>query len=152
MHSFDSMLAAIRESLLRPQPQEVYFALGAGIVLGIFAVLLAVRTRRFLVTAVRVDGTVVELIESSSPSKRGSVFTPVMSFVDAAGERHRVTSNVSSSPPAFRVGQGIAVLYPPGQPAKAEYQGWFAQWGAPVIFGVMSLVALLVAKSFYLAA
>lgn len=72
---------------------------------------------------------------------------PVVSFVTQTGESILFTSNVSSSPRAYRVNATVDVLYDPQNPQNAEISGaWnsmfliFGAVGSIFIFlGLMSL-------------
>ncbi len=106
-------------------------------------------TRSFVRSATQTQGTVVKLDQEDSRS--GSF--PIVSFRDARGQEHEFTSSVSQNPPAYKVGDAVAVLYQTGQPGNAKINSFFEVWGWNLILGgigvgnfVFGLVMLAVAS------
>ena len=104
--------------------------LAVGGVSAIAAVLFFFRTRRFLSTAVTVQGTVIDMIQSSG-SEGGTVYSPVVQFTTVEGQEITFRDSVASSPPRHTVGETVKVMYPPGNPEGARLPGWFRLWFLP---------------------
>ena len=107
------------------------------------AVLLFLRTRRFLSTAVAVSGTVMDMVARSG-SEGGVVYSPVVQFTTVEGQAVTFTDSVGRSPPKYTPGDTVKVMYPPGRPEAARIPGWFSLWFLPsfsllfgLIFGVV---------------
>jgi len=81
----------------------------------------------------RTTGVVVEMIGGSDGS------SPVIEFQTLGGETHRYTSNVSSSPPSFHVGEEVKVWYNPENPDDVVLGSW-ESWFIPLFFGLFFVV------------
>ena len=108
---------------------------GAGI---LAALVLYLRGRRFLATALSAQGTVVENVASSG-DEGGTVYQPVIDFTAADGQQVRFTGSVASSPPKYQPGQVVTVKYSPTNPQKAKLPGIFGMWFLPLLFGTMGI-------------
>jgi hypothetical protein len=105
------------------------------------------RTQRFLDSAVRADGVVVELAST------GRSYAPVVEFTNADGQPLRFRSGLSRNPPGYDVGEHVVVLYPPQAPERARIDTWFELWfvamllaGLGAIFGGIGGVMLAVQR------
>ena len=79
----------------------------------------------FLASAARAEGTVVELVERRSISKRQtsqSIYTPVVQFTSQNGQTIEFVGS-SSYPPRYSEGQKVEVLYQPTNPQDARISG-----------------------------
>jgi hypothetical protein len=92
----------------------------------------------FIRTALRAEATVVEMVEQSGDN--GVMYAPVYTFKDQAGQEQKVHSRCSSYPPAYHVGDKIAVLYRPSSPRDAQIQSFFDMWGWMAIVGGIGIV------------
>lgn len=115
--------------------------IGIGALSAIIAVLLYMRTRRFLEDAVAVQGTVTGLSAHSS-SEGGTTYSPIVQFTTVEGQAHTFTESVSSNPPRYQPGATVKVLYPPANPQKARVQGWFGLWYLPAFSALFALIFL----------
>ncbi len=96
-----------------------------------------VRTQRFVSSAERAEGTVVAMAGSQTQA-------PVVAFTDGTGTPHRITSSVSSSPPAHVVGEKVTVLYDPLDPGSARLDSFIQLWlGATVALGIGGMFLLM---------
>lgn len=73
---------------------------------------------------VRAPGTVVDL------RGRGH---PVIEFSPRAGDVVRFESPIGSTPPRYDIGEGVAVIYPPGDPSVAVLDDFWALWFFPML-------------------
>jgi hypothetical protein len=69
-------------------------------------------------------------------STRYVSYAPVFSFTAADGNTHTVTSDISSSPAGFDIGDSVKVRYDPASPQAARIHSFFQTWGVVVISGV----------------
>ncbi|MHC4758443.1 MAG: DUF3592 domain-containing protein [Planctomycetota bacterium] len=100
-----------------------------------------IKTNKFLETAVKTEGKVVEMEKSYSDGN--SRYCPIFTFVDNTGNEQRARSSVSSYPPPYEVGDNIPVLYDPQNPEKADIDSFWNLWLASVVFFVLSAPALI---------
>ena len=92
------------------------FFLGAGIV-------MVVRRRRLIATAVRTEGKIVAYEESEFKDDDGSstyAYYPIVEFKDAKGMQRRVKSSEGSAPDG--VGTTVTLVYDPANPVNAELE------------------------------
>ncbi len=118
----------------------VFGVVGAGLLVG--ALFAVQNTRSFVGEAVSAQGTVVDLVQSRSSSDSGDRYTyaPVVRFDTAQGETVTFTSSVASSPPSYRVGETVDLLYSPTEPKRARIRDWFSLWGVATILGSLGTV------------
>jgi hypothetical protein len=102
-----------------------------------------------LLGARRVEGTVAELVRVKSlkgavgPKGHGvsnrPAFAPAVEY-RVEGKSYRIQGHISSSNPAYAVGEKVAVLYPPGHPAEGTIDSFSEKWLGPLFFGVIGLL------------
>jgi hypothetical protein len=92
-----------------------------------------VRDRRLNQRAARTSGVVVAL-ERRTLAGGGALPFPVVEFVAVDGRRWRFRSDSASALSPFAVGQSVAVLYDPADPARARIDAAALQWALPVVF------------------
>jgi hypothetical protein len=100
---------------------------------------------RFNAAAEHAEGVVVRL-ERRESRDRGRVshtYVPVVRF-EAEGRPVTFTGSVGSSPPAYKEGERVSVLYTPGNPEDARIESFWEQFGFPGIFLGISVILLLV--------
>lgn len=119
----------------------------AGLILtiigGIFATVGGVfgyKTLRFEQMGHKVEGEVVRMVHGGGKSKGSK---PVVAYV-VGGKRYETEGTVSSSPPAWKVGEKATVYYNPDDPTEAQISGFVERWLFPVIFGGIGGVVALV--------
>lgn len=104
---------------------------------------------RFLETAVTAAGVVTDLVPKRD-SEGDVLYSPKVHFRDREGRSVVFVPNMSSRPPAYEVGERVEVLYAPGHSEDARLQGFFSQWGAPLIAGVLGVILCVVGAGFLL--
>jgi hypothetical protein len=117
---------------------------GLGFAMLAGAALMVVHTRQFVAQAVRADGEVIDLVGSKTRA-------PVVRFTDGAGRTVEFRSSVSSSPPAFDIGEKVVVLYDAAAPAEAKIESWSDLWFGPTILGGLGTVFASVGVGLWLA-
>ncbi len=115
----------------------IFTLIGVGLAIG--AVFAAFSGARLAREGVHTTGNVVDFTESTSEDGT-LMYAPVFTFLDEQGQQHRIQSRVSSSPPGYSKGQIIELVYPPGQPEKADVASWFGVWGVAFILGIIAVV------------
>lgn len=127
-----------------------------GCVFGIAAVMLATagffsysHNRKLLARADRAAGTVIDLRHGAG----NSTYRPVVSFQTAQGQSVTFVTSWGTSPPAYRRGDRLSVLYDASAPEEAEIEGFLSQWlatlilaGMATVFGMLSAFLMIAAK------
>jgi hypothetical protein len=117
---------------------NVFYVLGTlGFVIGS---LMALGSARFAASAVHVDGQISAMRTTSIEYGRrghGHSNTAQVSFLDADGRAHVQTMQVGDG---RYVGDAVDVMYPKGQPGRAQLGGFRSQWLLPLLFLVAGLV------------
>lgn len=101
---------------------------GVGLVF-LLATLLVSSTVRIALRGTPTSGTVIDLQRTRRSGK------PVVEFVLPDGRSQRFVGRTSSSPPAYRVGERIPVIYDPVNPADAVLDTFTEIWLLPLVFG-----------------
>jgi hypothetical protein len=86
----------------------------------------------------------VQTLEMSSPTTHGSAYYPVVLFTAESGQGIRFRDRSGSNPPAYRVGDRVAVRYLASDPHGAIIDRGVWNWMAPVFAMVMGAVLVLV--------
>lgn len=106
-----------------------------GVVCGLLAAWLYAIQSDFEAEAVRAPGSVVRL-EGGGKGRR-----PVVRFFAEAEDREvEITGQVSSSPPAYSVGEKVTVLYRPGHPEDGRIVGFLEQYFAITLLGAFFVI------------
>ncbi len=110
-----------------------------GFLLPALALFFWLRTRAFLGTAEKAQGTVIRMVYTRD-SDGGGGYSPVYSFRTISGQTIEIHDNMSSNPPQFKEGQIIDVLYDPQNPNKARINKWFNLYFVPLLLGFLGLI------------
>jgi hypothetical protein len=147
---FDRQFANLQQESSRWSKLIIAIFLGVAGVLLLISILSAASTIRQLAKEQDTPGLVVDTIERRSvDSETGDVtwFSyPVVEFA-TPGDFYRVELSEGSSPPAYRAGDEVTILYDPDQPQRARIKSLSSsllQWILPGITGIVGMVFLLV--------
>ena len=106
-----------------------------------WAVFLAYQSWHFTQSGVAATGTVVE--NRAIDDADGTTYKPVVEF-EIDGQVYRFEGGNSSSPPAYRVGQSVRVLYDPADPSQAQINSIWERWLAPFLMGSAAVLMALI--------
>ncbi len=101
------------------------------------------KTSHFLDRAVSAQGTITALVRNKN-RQATTTYAAQFSFTTPAKQAVTITSTSSSNPPEFEVGESVAVLYLPNNPADARIDSFFQLWGASSIVGGIGTVFLAI--------
>ena len=87
---------------------------------------------------IKAQGQVIANIEVYSDDS--TTYRPRIEFTTAEGEKIVLESDTSTSPPAFKVGQGVNILYPKGKPDQAVIDDFLFMWFGPLVAGGLGLL------------
>lgn len=124
----------------------LFTLVGMGMLLGTF--FIYDNTRSFLSSAVKAEGTVIELVRSRSSDS--TTYRPVVHF-SLNGQQLEFTSSSGSNPPGYSRGEKVEVLYTPTNPQDARINSFFSVWGSAVILGGLGAVFFLIGTGILLA-
>lgn len=123
----------------------VFFAIGIAMIYVSFT--LYNNTQEFIKEATSTRGTVTELLRVRSKDSDGNYSTtykPVVVFTAPPNQRIEFTSNTSSNPPSYSVGEDVEVLYMAEDPYNAKIKGVFSLWGGSIISLIIGVVFALI--------
>lgn len=104
------------------------------------------RDRAFALRAVRTEAVVVAL--SNQWSRDGNSVSAVLDF-EAGGWPVRVSSRISTDPPAYVVGQRVPIVYDPANPEGAVIDSWKERYLVPIVGAGLGLLFLAVAAGYF---
>jgi len=116
----------------------VIFAIISFLLLG-FSWHLYTATRNFLETGIITSAEVIELKKSDE-----GTFAPVFVYIDLKGQHYEKVSSFGSSPPSYKVGEIIEVVYDESNPYEAKILSFISLW-PPVIICLILGIAFLFA-------
>jgi hypothetical protein len=111
--------------------QCVFLVVGLGCLVG--ALISAHRTQEFLRTSLTVQGRITSFRKMHHA--RHNSYAPVFRFELPGTRFATVVSRTSSSPPEFKVGDGVTVHYPAGHPEQAVIDSFGQLWLMDWVFG-----------------
>lgn len=114
-----------------------------GVLMLIGAGLLYQNTTKFIASASRAQGEVIDLLRVESSRRNSSdTWRPMVHFKLPSGEIIEFTPSSSSSPPAYDKGEIVEVFFNPADPKDARLNGFFDLWGGAAIVGGLGAVFL----------
>ncbi|MEH1824675.1 MAG: DUF3592 domain-containing protein [Nostoc sp.] len=120
---------------------------GVGSILTITGIIIGLNTRSFVTSAIPAQGTVIDLVKSSSTDKKGRtsyVYYPVVKFTARSGETTIFKARTATNPPEYIKGQQVEILYNPQKPDSAIINSWLSLWFLPAMLtGLGSIFALI---------
>lgn len=124
----------------RPVIAKLVIGLGCAALVGALATSL--HTWHFTRIAQRTSGTVIEMQEQTDKDSGSISYAPTFRFQDASGAEQTVASSFFSSPPEFRVGDRVGVLYRADSPKSARIDSYWQVWGLPSLLGIIGSIEL----------
>lgn len=107
-----------------------WIVLAMGLPVAFFGVRNGLSSVSFLLGSARVEGTIVEMIESAS----GDSYQPVVEYTVGATKR-RHTEQISTGLSPHRVGENVSVVYEIDRPEMARIDSFFDRWLMPTLIG-----------------
>jgi hypothetical protein len=121
---------------------------GEGLVCGVAAYVLFRKKRAKLAVCQRTRGEVLAVNERRGGD--GTTRHPIIRYRTLTGEERTFESRFGSSNWKVRPGDQLEVLFHPNDPAQAEVVHFMAQWGLPLICGIISVGSLMSAPVVYM--
>jgi hypothetical protein len=111
-----------------------------GLLLLALTVLSIWTTTAWLKRTVETQGTVVEMLRTRDKDDGGWMYEPVVRFETAEGKAIKFEANFRSSPPAYRVGDTVKIVYLPDAPERAQIRSFLSLWMGPMIMALIGTV------------
>lgn len=111
----------------------ITFSLAVGLVFATIAILLITFASSFAENAMPVDAEVVGFHESRS-SDGGLTYYPIFHFTTPKGQGRQLRGSSGSVPPAYEIGERVAILYDPDKPEKVVINTLMGRLGLALIF------------------
>ncbi len=124
-----------------------------GVLMIVGAIAIGVARMRFEAEALRADGEIIGLRESTSRDSDGNISTtycPQFRFTDVRGRVFDVEASGCSKPAGYAIGERVPVLYRAAAPQRASLDGFTERWLASVVVGGIGLVFLIIGLAFVL--
>lgn len=118
----------------------------------VIGIISYVRAKKFLSNAIETRGTVIEMVKKGQSKSGSTMYSPMIRFTDRMGQEIVFTEKWAGSPPDFKIGDELAVLYPPDSPDKARRGGqkwkfYFIAWligGLGLLFSAMTIIVFII--------
>lgn len=120
-----------------------FIFLGVGLLLLGIAIYLYRNTTVFIENSSKAAGEVVAMQASYSRTRSSgssTTYSPVVAFRTASNESLRFTSDLSTSPPAYHVGDKVTVLYRKEAPTDAKIADFWPLWFGTVLLTGMGTI------------
>jgi hypothetical protein len=127
-----------------------FIALGLGALMIVLAIVSIFRTRRFLATAVTVEGTITDIekrertVRRQGETEQKTTFHPRISFTTKEGKPYEFIERTGTSMPTFAVGGTVQVKYDPANPQEARMATTYRLWATPVIMMIIGIAAIII--------
>jgi hypothetical protein len=118
----------------------IFVMIPIGLLLLGLAVFVTWNTNAWLKRTVEAQGTVIEMLRTRDKDDGGWMYEPVVRFQTAEGKTVQFEAGFRSSPPAYRVGASVPVVYLPEAPERAQIRGFLSLWMGPLIIAFIGSV------------
>ena len=118
----------------------IFAMIPIGLLLLGLAVFVAWNTTAWLKRTVEAQGTVIEMLRTRDKDDGGWMYEPVVRFQTAEGKTVQFEAGFRSSPPAYRIGASVPVVYLPEAPERAQIRGFLSLWMGPMIMAFIGLI------------
>jgi hypothetical protein len=106
------------------------------------------QTMKLLKNGERTKARVLELVASRSRSD-GTTYRPVFGFMTKTNQAQQFTYDVSSSPPAWKVGEEADIIYNPDRPERARLIGYWGLFIASIILAAVAAPFLVIGSGYF---
>jgi hypothetical protein len=116
---------------------------GVGAILLVIAGFLYFQEQNFLSKSEEATGKVTDF-DLSTDSDSGNSFCPVIEFTTKSGQPVEYHGNVCSSPPGYKIGAAVDVVYDPQNPENVQMKSFWSEYLASFILGAVGLPFFLI--------
>ncbi len=119
-----------------------------GFVLIFFAIKQYRKTIELLNSGVKTSAKVVNMITVSDSD--GSTYKPVFEYYDHTKTKQTFTSEVSSSPPAYKIGEKVQIIYNPGDSDEVKTMSYWGLYRWTIILLSIASPLLIIGGGYFL--
>jgi hypothetical protein len=118
------------------------------LVLMYFANYHFVKTKRLINSGIKTKATVVKMITVNDSD--GDTYKPVFEYYDKSKNLQTFESNVSSSPPSYRVNDKVQIIYNPQDKDEIKVVSYWGLHRWSIILFAISLPFLVIGAGYFL--
>lgn len=119
-----------------------------GFVLLFFAFQQYQKTQNLLSDGIKTTAVVIDLL--TNYDNDGDTYTPVFEFKDRSSVTRTYKSSISSSPPAYKVGEKVKIIYDRTNPENIKTISFWGLYRASVILMMVASPFLVIGSSYLL--
>lgn len=105
------------------------------------------KTRQLIAEGTVTTATVIELIDGQGDD--GDLFKPKFQFMDKNHKPVEFVSDISSKPPAYDVGDKVAIIYRPDRPDDARVISYWSLFRWSIILAALSMPFMVIGLGFF---
>ncbi len=105
------------------------------------------KTRQLLSSGIMTKATVIELI--GSQGEDGDLYKPKFRFTDIQHKPMEFTSGISSKPPAYEIGEEVAIVYLPARPDVPRIISYWNLFRWTIILTALSMPFLVIGLGYF---
>ena len=118
---------------------KIFFSIG--VLMLLIAGYLYYKSIEFKKNSLKTTAEVIELVSHQS-NNNSIMYSPKLSYV-VNGEKYFYTSNTSSSPSSYDIGEKVTVFYDPKNPNEIELDGLYSYFGTLALTGMGLLFSII---------
>ncbi len=119
-----------------------------GLVLAYVAVQHYQKTQKLLMDGIKTTAVVINL--STNQSSDGDTYTPIFEFKDRSNTIQTYKSPISSSPPAYQVGDKVKIIYDRNDSANVKTVTFWGLYRVSIILMMIASPLLVIGASYLL--
>jgi hypothetical protein len=124
--------------------------LASGVILLAISLFKFGESLAFIRKSERAIGTVIELEEREDGEGNRS-YKPIFKFKTSANQEITCLSPVSSSPPAWKIGEEAIIAYNPANPSQAKVLTYFGAFLWTIVFMAIAMPLIVVGGGYFVA-
>ena len=105
------------------------------------------KTRQLLSSGIMTTATVIELI--GDQGEDGDLSKPKFRFMDTQHKPVEFTSDISSKPPAYDIGDQVAIVYLPGRTHDARVISYWSLFRWTIVLAALSAPFLVIGLGYF---
>ena len=106
------------------------------------------KTQKLLEKGIKTTANVISFV--TSQGENGTMYAPVFEFQDKSLNKQTFKSGISSSPPAYKIGDKVTIVYNRSEPKKAKTVSFWGLYRWSVILLMIAFPFLVIGGSYLL--
>lgn len=108
-----------------------------GLLFLFIALNVAVHRAVFVHSALRAEGTVIEMQPTHTTRHWAGMYTPLVRYTADDGRMYILVSDIPVHPSSLSLGEQVTVLYAHGHPETARLDAFASLWTFSLVFGIV---------------